>query len=636
MRVREGEMSVMVCDSSRERLLYSAMLVLAGAWALAGCSPHDYKSEADEQVYRIIEQKWRDDFGPQVNYKISDTEPSPNDIVIEKKIPSSGVLGLREAVAVATAHNRQYQLEKELLYISALDLMLVRHEFEPRFFGMARGGYAKATGRDITTLETGLESERLVQELIERRVDPEDLLNRPTGTGIGFNQLLYTGALISTEVAIGWWRIIGGDLAGDSLASLLRMNIVQPLLRGSDRAVVMENLTQAERNTLYQLRTFNRFRQTFVVSIINQYYTVLLQRDFVNNARRNYETLDELSGKMQKLVKAGRVPKEELARVEQEKLNGWDILIQAEKVYKQLLDEFKIALGLPTTAEFQLDDTELSILRKAGLTKPDFFEADAIDTALSLRLDLANSADYIADAYRRIVVAADGFKAGLNINAQVGIPLQSITSDAKIFADNIETFLELDLPLDRELEQNLYRKALITFNMRRREYEETKDLIMLQVRQSYRDLIEASDRYHVQSESIKLAQKRFNDTLLLLKYGRASSRRVLDAQDNLFEAQNAASEALVNYTNSLLNFYCSTGVLQVRPDGMWQTTKTVDKKTLSSDLPFSERISRPQEKQHNIGDPDSTRMTQTRPECKDRSEIIQTMKEICISLSNHK
>lgn len=55
-----------------------------------------------------------------------------------------------------------------------------------------------------------------------------------------------------------------------------------------------------------------------------------------------------------------------------------------------------------------------------------------------------------------------------------------------------------------------------------------------------------------------------------MQYGRASSRRVLNAQNDLFDAQNAATEALVNYTVATLNFYRDTGVLRVRPDGMWQ------------------------------------------------------------------
>jgi len=119
-------------------------------------------------------------------------------------------------------------------------------------------------------------------------------------------------------------------------------------------------------------------------------------------------------------------------------------------------------------------------------------------------------------------------------------------------------------------EQHVYRKALITLNQRQREYDQAADMVRLKVRQAYCDLSEAAERYKVQSDSLILAEKRFKNTFLLLQYGRANSRRVLSAQNDLFDAQNAATRTLVDYTIATLKFYRDTEVLQFRPDGMWE------------------------------------------------------------------
>jgi outer membrane protein TolC len=119
-------------------------------------------------------------------------------------------------------------------------------------------------------------------------------------------------------------------------------------------------------------------------------------------------------------------------------------------------------------------------------------------------------------------------------------------------------------------EANEYRKALITVTQRERDYEEAIDIVVLEVRQAYRDLTKSARSHRVQLESLELAKKRFDNTLLLLKYGRANSRRVLDAQADLFGSQNAATQTLVDHTVAMLNFYRDAGVLQVRPDGMWE------------------------------------------------------------------
>ena len=67
--------------------------------SLAGCmSKEDYKADADERVYKIINQKWQDDYGSKANYRISDVAPGPNDIRIERAIVASDILTLPEAV----------------------------------------------------------------------------------------------------------------------------------------------------------------------------------------------------------------------------------------------------------------------------------------------------------------------------------------------------------------------------------------------------------------------------------------------------------------------------------------------------------------------------------------------------------
>lgn len=542
---------------------------VAALYSLAGCSPQDYKVEADEEVYRIIDEKWKQDYGSKVNYKISDTAPLPEDLQIAKTIPESGVLSLPRAVAIATVYNRQYQTEKELLYIKALDLRLARHEFEPQFFGGANSAYFKDGDDESITTEAD----------------------------VGFNQLLASGARISTGLTLAWAEILTGNMRS-GLTTLMNTAVTQPLLRGSDSEIVMENLTQAERDTVYQIRSFNRFRQMLAVSIISQYYRVLQQFDRVQNAEENDNTLALIHERAEKLTRSGRLPRFELDQARQDKLEAWDVYLQAQKAYKQALDEFKITLSLPTTAEFTLDENELAALNitlldqynslgsavgESGFQeeelellalleieedenniRKDFSESEVIETALTLRLDLANQADAVADADRKVLVAADNLRADLNLVAAANVSSEGSSDTVALFG------VEVDLPLERMAEANEYRKALIALIQQKRTYEEAVDLVMLQVRRDHRDFTEAAERHRVQAEALSLAKKRFKNTFLLLQYGRTNTRDVLDAQEDLFDAQNAATDALVDHMLAMLEFYRDTGVLQIRPDGMWE------------------------------------------------------------------
>jgi outer membrane protein TolC len=521
-------------------LIVCALTCLCG-WL--GCAQHNYKKEADEQVYDIIDQKWDKNFGTKNNYKISDTTPSPNDVQIKKEIPPLGVLTLPQAVALATAYNREYQNQKEALYIKALDLRLTRHDFEFHFFGGASAGY----DADRNDGAAGAES------------------------NVGFNRLLAGGTRISTDLAVAWIDVLSGNLRS-GLSSILSATITQPLLRGSNRVVVLENLTQAERDTLYQVRFFNRYRKMFVVSVISQYYGVLQKHDLMDNARTNYITLAWVTDRVEKLASAGRVPLLELDRMRQEKLTASNIYSQAEKEYKQALDDFKIVLGLHTTAELQLDQDEFEALRTKKMVEPEFTDNKVVEAALLQRLDLVNRADAIVDAQRKVYVATDGLRADAALigNASVTSSRRADRGTLALMREEYGLGVEIDLPLDRVAEQNVYRKALITLNRQQRDYELAADTIALEVRQAHRDLTEAAERYEVLVDALKLAQQRFNNNFLLLQHGKASSRRVLQAQSDLFEAQNDAGQALLDYTVATLNFYRDTGVLQVLPDGMWK------------------------------------------------------------------
>lgn len=537
------EQARMITDRAKRTMVYSALFSLAALCGLAGCGLQDYKADADQKVYAIIGQKWQPQFGPQANYRVSDTPPSPNDIQVEKAVPVSGVLTLPQAVAIATAHNRDYQTQKELLYTAALDLRLTRHQFATQYFGGLSGGY----GADWNDSAVGFE------------------------TNFGFNRLLAAGTMISAKVSAAYVDVLTGNMRS-GLASVLTATITQPLLRGSDPAVVLENLTQAERDALYQIRSFSRFRKMFVVLVITQYYEVLKLHDLVRNAEAHYKTLASLSERVETLTNAGRLPTFELDRVRQEMLQAQDAYVQARKEYQLLLDQFKIVLGLPTQAEFQLDEGVLDTLKATQMTYPDFEETEGIQAALARRLDLVNSADAIADAKRQVYVAADALRAELNLTgtADVVSSERGNRRTVRVVTEDYLLDLDLNLPLDRVAEQNVYRKALLTLNQRQREYELASDTITMEVRQAFRDLQEAAERYQLQSEGLKLAQERFRKTYLLMQYGRASSRRVLAAQRDLFDAQNEATEAVVNYTVAMLNFYRDTGILQVRPDGMWE------------------------------------------------------------------
>ncbi len=539
----------------RQRLFQTRfVLFLAGlgiCLAFTSCSPEHYKADADKEVQNIIDSKWKAEHGSRANSRISDVERDPNDLFFDPNYIPSGKLSLAEAVALATARNRDYQRQKESLYLSALDLTLFRHNFATKWFGTFDSTYSRNEADE----------------------------SMGAGGAVGFNRLLEDGTQISSSIATDWLRYLTGD-PRESLGSVLSATISKPLLRGAGKDVVMENLTQAERNVLYQIRSFSRYRKSFVVSIVSEYYRVLQALDRVKNAESNYKSLLLAYDQSNLKAMAGRLDMFEADQTKQQMLDARDNLAGAERTYQQALDTFKISLAIPTDAMIELDPNALQVLSAMEVVEPEFNVDDAIQTALSLRLDLATMKDQVDDARRKIKVSENALKADLDIVARANVDSTPDRQAGRLrFNDGSYSIgAQVDLPFDRKSERNNYRESLITLIQRQRDYEDGIDNVKLDVRNNYRSLVESAQRYKIQQLSLELAEERVKSTSLLFQAGRVQTRDVLESQNALLSAQNATTSTLVDYNIAKLSFYRDIEVLSVKPDGLWQLPEKSDLK----------------------------------------------------------
>jgi hypothetical protein len=173
------------------------------------------------------------------------------------------VVTLQQAFTLALINARVYQLQLENLYNAALNVTLQRFQFEPQF-------YAGMTPR-TSPLGIGFPGVNPVNQfLYQTRKAPGGQVSTLTlGEIAGFGKLFNSGG----QLLMGFanqvvFNFVGKNPIQPTVQSSLPLTFVQPFLRGAGRAVVLENLTQAERQLLYQARTFAKFRQEFIVDML--------------------------------------------------------------------------------------------------------------------------------------------------------------------------------------------------------------------------------------------------------------------------------------------------------------------------------------------------------------------------------
>lgn len=161
-------------------------------------------------------------------------------------------LDLKSALLLARLHNPDYQANLEEIYLAALDVAFERFRFDVQFFG----------GNDNTFATNGNEPSATLGRSTGPAASRESSSTFTNGSTFGFTRRFATGADLLVNFANTFvWQFAGPDT--NYATSLLSFNLVQPLLRNGGRAVVLEQLTRAERALLAGLRAQAQYRQQF-------------------------------------------------------------------------------------------------------------------------------------------------------------------------------------------------------------------------------------------------------------------------------------------------------------------------------------------------------------------------------------
>ncbi|MEY2600450.1 MAG: hypothetical protein RLZZ142_2709 [Verrucomicrobiota bacterium] len=428
------------------RVLVTSIGATALIATVLGCSRSMYRHQADREVYQAILQK-EQALGLPPEQLAASIEPSPNarffdpsnpdqlpmppddphshalmqrvdgkkgpakwehspeeavrnpewEKVLAKASSKGFVLDLKGAIRMALVNSRDFQREKEDLYLSALDVTFERFQFSPRL-ALGSGGRAEADGK----YRFGV----------------------PASASAAQDQKRYN---VLTDGSVRWLNAEGGELLAGfansfvwnfsdqkstaASSSILNFSLIQPLLRNAGRAQFLERLTQAERSLLANVRQMEQFQNGFYVRIAcgrnsgegpsrgniigssglgllsggpsgrtgapraDGYLGVLEDDQRLRNLESNVARLRESFDQLSAAFDAGRISSRlQVDQARQALFNAQSNLLSAKAAYETRLDSYKIELGLPPTVHLTVQDPLLDRLR---LSDPSATSIDA-------------------------------------------------------------------------------------------------------------------------------------------------------------------------------------------------------------------------------------------------------------------
>ncbi|OGV64537.1 MAG: hypothetical protein A3K19_01225 [Lentisphaerae bacterium RIFOXYB12_FULL_65_16] len=527
----------------RAQNLGLTVLLLCGM----GCTTARRLARLDRQAATYIEAAQRQEF----------PELAPESIDLKLYEAPAGAeggpplhLNLRQALAQAARHNRDYQTSREALFLAAVSLRVAAHEWEWNLSHNVSG----LLSRDFSVPESTL-----------------------TGDGeAGLSHRLITGAKVSSTAALNTLRYLSGDRSV-SVQSLVDVTVTQPLLAGAGPLVARESLTRAERNLVYALRSYVRARKRLVLDVAGSYYGVLRAAESLTIARQNWEQSRAARERSEFLSEAGRVPAFQVDQARQDELNANVALVNQEQAYAASLDGLKQQLGLPLGMVLEADRADLEVLMQGQLPTPPMTCDAAIAAALRDRLDFVTAQNEVEDAERAVKIARNAMlpKLDLTLSANASSPQDSRLRDIAWSEGAASAGLSGELPLDRTSETADLRAAMIRLEQRRRALDRMRDQIGAELLGDWRNLKATEQNSQIQANSVDLARRRGESTELLFQAGRVDMRDVLDARNALPRARDAYVQALVNHRLAWLQLLYDLEQLPTEPETLWSPALTV-------------------------------------------------------------
>ncbi len=539
-------------------LLLGALVMTA-----AGCSANFNKKRADKEVFGLLHGKSSKvpNSGTDI---LSVTPPGPVKLEdLEKNLKTEDFLGdrahiekgarkidLAGSLNYAVDRNRTYLGEKELVYLSALDLTLARQEFSPIFAGAGSG----TLNRD--RVETG----------VNQFITDSTLTST---SALSLSALQRSGTRIAVDLTNDFVKFFTGGLRSVSDSSLA-VTVAQPLLRGAGYLAASELLTQAERSVLYDIRNFTQYRKSFTVDITSQYYRVLQAREAARNAFLAYQAFSGSVEREEMLADTGvRPTKSFYYQVRQQQLSGEARWRSAIRTYEQELDNLKIQLGLPVEEPLLLDNKDLD---KLDIVDPPGSLDEAMEAALVTRLDVWNQRDQVEDAARRVKIATQDLLPTLNTLIGYKADTDALETNRLKIDDrrgNVTAQVDVDLNLNRVPVRNALRSAQIAEQRARRELDLAEENVRSQIRTAWRELNLARQQYEVAQQVLAISEERVKLESDLLIEGQGTARDFVEAQQDLIDARNGVISTRINHTIARLQLWRDMGVLFIRKDGTW-------------------------------------------------------------------
>jgi outer membrane protein TolC len=383
--------------------------------------------------------------------------------------------------------------------------------------------------------------------------------------GLAYDQI---GLAMSKRTATG--AVLGVRLDtssyGNTVASVrdrgYAISISQPLLRGFGVATRAE-LTGARRLLQTADRRRGEAEQALVLAVAEAYFAVVGHERLLEATGRSRDRARRLREASERRAAVGLATQLDVFRADLFASQADAALAAQVEVVEESRDRLKRLVGRDVSSPLELDATGAIDMLVA--TTGSFDDIAALAAAsLDARLDVVEARSRVDDARRAARVARWDLLPPVALDVSYASRRLGATSGLGMLGNGWHVGLSASYSLDRAAERATAASSSIAERSARREAGDVAERAVADVRRAHRAWSRSAETLAIHQRAADLAGKQLRLAELRYERGLAGNFDVVDAENNLFQAQSALIGAEIERGLSALRLRRAAGTLDPR------------------------------------------------------------------------
>jgi len=377
------------------------------------------------------------------------------------------------------------------------------------------------------------------------------------------SQLFWTGGTVSAVFDHGYSNTESLFLAEPHYwQSKLGVTLSQPLLKNSGRETTEANITISRLSKFASIEHLYTRLITTVAQVRREYYNLYSLREQLEVRKVSLELARKILGETKSRVDAGVLPAMEILNADFGAVSREKDVIDAEKALSDQLDVLRLLLQIE-------GDSDIAV---ADLPRRDLYQVseDEVTRRALNRPDIKELKRTLEINELQTRIYGNNVKPDLKLLASAGVGGKDRTFTRDM--ENLGTFdspywsigLNFTYPIGNRAAENDYRKSRLKTEQTALQIKSLEEGVTKDVKAAIRGVSTGYKQIEVADRGRAYAEERLKAFIRKNEVGLATTKDVLDVENDLRTAKNNQITALVAYNNAITQLWQVTGEILER------------------------------------------------------------------------